>query len=406
MRATVGCVILLRMKKALVVLALCVLGATALFAWANRAQIRALVPLLREAPGLPPAGEPLPFSLPDGFTARLYSSEVPGVRVLARDPRGTLLASLPGAGSVVALPDEDGDGVADAVYEVIKGLDRPHGIAFLCDAECVLYIAEEGAVRSYAYDADTRKAQLRETVAQLPENGGHATRTLLPHPDGRLLVSVGSSCNVCEERDDRRASILAIDVATKEVERFAWGLRNTVFMAIHPVTGEIWGTDMGRDHLGDDLPPEEINILREGGWYGWPWFYGKNVEDYNFSPNARPSFAQEAVPSHIDMQAHSAPLGLAFIPEEGWPEEYWHDLIVAFHGSWNRSVPTGYKLVRIDLDDRGNFLAAIDDFMTGFTSGRTVLGRPVDVLAEPGGTLYVSDDRAGAIYRITRDSME
>lgn len=376
----------------------------AILFWTNRAQIFALIPLIQKPPALPPAGEPLPFSLPAGFTARLFADELPGVRVMVRDPRGTLLASLPGEGRVVALPDENGDGVADVVLDVISGLARPHGLAFVCAQECLLYIAEEEAVRSYSYNDRTRKAALRETLALLPVDGGHSTRTLLPHPDGKqLLVAVGSSCNVCQERDERRAAILAIDLTTNDVNRFAHGLRNTVFFTVHPVTGEIWGTDMGRDLLGDDVPPEEINIIREGSWYGWPWFYGKNTEDLAFSPNARPSFAQEAIPSHIDMQAHSAPLGLAFIPEEGWPKEYWHDLLVAFHGSWNRTVPTGYKLVRIDLDAEGNFLGNIDDFMTGFTEGRTVLGRPVDVLAEPGGTLFVSDDRADAIYRITRE---
>ena len=174
-------------------------------------------------------------------------------------------------------------------------------------------------------------------------------------------------------------------------------------MAIHPVTGEIWGTDMGRDLLGDDVPPDEVNIIREGGNYGWPICYGKNIHDADFDKNTyirNPCMEPFEQPSQIDIPAHSAPLGIAFIPEEGWPEEYWHDILVAYHGSWNRSVPTGYKIVRID--EHG----IATDFMTGFMDGGEVLGRPVGLLVEPGGALYISDDRAGVIYKVARTSME
>jgi glucose/arabinose dehydrogenase len=222
------------------------------------------------------------------------------------------------------------------------------------------------------------------------------------HPDGmRILISVGSSCNVCEEEDSRRAAVLSYDLQTDTVSTFATGLRNTVFMATHYVTGDIWGTEMGRDMLGDDIPPDEVNVLAEGAWYGWPWFYGKNIEDLDFSPNARPSFVKQAVESHLDIPAHSAPLGIAFVPEEGWPEEFWYDALVAYHGSWNRSTPTGYKIVRFPLDARGMPEGSAVDFMTGFFTGTDeILGRPVDVIAEPGGSLYISDDRAGAVYRV------
>jgi len=378
------------------------------FVWLNRAQIAALVPLVRSTPSLPAGGEPLPFQVPPGFTARLFSRDTPGVRTLVRDPRGTLVASLTKDGRVVALPDDDGDGVADSVVEVVSGLYGPHGLAFVCsersDAGCLLYIAEEDAVRSYSYDEATRKALVKETLTILPSSGGHSTRSLALHPDGkRLLVSVGSSCNACEEKDTRRAAVLAIDLESMETRRFAWGLRNTVFMRVHPQTSEIWGTDMGRDLLGDDVPPEEVNIIREGAWYGWPWFYGANTKDLVFSRDVPPGFEQEAIPAHIEMQAHSAPLGLDFIPRKGWPEEFHNDLIVAFHGSWNRTSPTGYKLVRIELDASGKPSGEISDFMTGFTQGGNILGRPVDVLVEPNGVIYVSDDRAGGIYRISKD---
>ncbi len=392
---------------ALVLLLLC--GGIVYALSSGNVSVPGILALLKPAPALPPAGEPLPFQLPEGFTARLFSDEVPGARVMVRDSAGAILVSLTREGSVVALRDADGDGVAEDVRVVIDGLDTPHGLAFVCDEfgvqPCVLYIAEEDAVRAYDYDASAKRATLRDTLVSLPSGGGHSTRTLLLHPDGkRLLVSVGSSCNVCIESDERRAAILAVDIATKESRLFATGLRNTVFMETHYVTGDLWGVDMGRDLLGDDLPPEEVNIIREGGWYGWPYFFGKNTRDTTFRPSV--DSHPTPIPSHIDMQAHSAPLGLAFVPEEGWPEEYWYDLIVAFHGSWNRSVPTGYKLVRIPLDAEGRQEGAVEDFMTGFMRNGEVLGRPSGLLIEPGGVLYVADDRAGALYRITRDSLD
>jgi glucose/arabinose dehydrogenase len=365
-------------------------------------QLRSALPLLAPAPALSER-EHLPLTAASGFEVRLFAHNLPGARVLTRDPQGALVVSLTGEGSVVALPDEDGNGVADATYEVIKGLDNPHGLAFIGGT---LYIAEEGRVGAYTYDTATRKATFVKTIAALPTGGGHSTRTLWPHPDNeRLLVSVGSSCNVCEEADSRRASILAITLATGEVAPYARGLRNTVFMTTHPVTGDVWGTEMGRDLLGDNIPPDEINILREGGNYGWPICFGQNIHDDDFDKKTyirNPCMEPFEKESHIDLQAHSAPLGLAFVPEEGWPEEYWHDALVAYHGSWNRSVPTGYRVVRIGLTPEGEPTGEVDDFLSGFRESGSVTGRPVAILAEPGGTVYVSDDRAGALYRITR----
>jgi glucose/arabinose dehydrogenase len=351
----------------------------------------------------PASQNPLAFELPNGFTATLFSDDVPGVRVLTRDSKGTIVASLTEQGRVVALPNRDIDPGADRVVTVLGGLNKPHGIVFIGDT---LYVAEEGSVTSYTYNADTFSATYIETLATLPTGGGHSTRSLLVWPDNsRLLVSTGSSCNVCNEEDPRRASIFSIDLATKEVRPFAKGLRNTVFMTLHPVLGDIWGTEMGRDWLGDDTPPDEINILKEGGNYGWPVCYGNNIHDTEFDKNIyvrNPCMEPFETPSHIDIPAHSAPLGIVFVPEEGWPEEWWHDALVAYHGSWNRSVPTGYKIVKIDLTPSGTPTGAVTDFMTGFTTESVVIGRPVGLMIEPGGTLWVSDDKAGAIYRVSR----
>lgn len=373
-----------------------------------------VAPIVTPLPPIPEDGS-LPFVVPEGFEVALFSEAVPGARVMVRDPRGTLVVSETTEGRVVALPDTNTDWKADRVVTILSGLYNPHGMVFRCgefgvpsDAGsdgCLLYVAETNAVKVYEYDADAFTATLRDTLATLPDDGGHYTRTLALDPDGRhLLVSVGSSCNVCVEADEHRASLLSIDMVTKEVAVYARGLRNTVFMARNPLDGALWGTENGRDLLGDDTPPDEINILTEGKNYGWPICYGKNIHDTQFDHNTyirAPCSAPFEEPSAIDIPAHSAPLGLVFVPEEGWPENLWLDLLVAYHGSWNRSVPTGYKIVHIEFDDQGHPTGRVEDFMTGFMDEKGALfGRPAGLLIEPGGTLYVSDDRRGAIYRV------
>ncbi|MEK7162473.1 MAG: PQQ-dependent sugar dehydrogenase, partial [Patescibacteria group bacterium] len=304
-----------------------------------------------------------PLKLLPGFSISVFAKGLGAPRVMSYDPAGNLVVSIPSEGRVVALPDRNADGAADEVITVIDGLNRPHGLATRCTEKCEFYVAETDKVTVYNYEYDEAKKihvpVNGRKIIDLPGDGGHFTRTVIfmPAPsDHKLLTSVGSSCNVCEESDPLRARILVSNADGSDLKEFAKGLRNAVFMTIHPVTGKIWATEMGRDFLGDDLPPDEINILKENGWYGWPWFYGKNVFDKQFAGNRMPSFAQEAISSHIDIPAHSAPLGLAFFPEEGWPEEYWHNLLVAYHGSWNRSEPTGYKIVRYKLDEQGNYL--------------------------------------------------
>jgi glucose/arabinose dehydrogenase len=349
--------------------------------------------------------EKTPLSLPPGFSISVFAKGLGGPRVMAYDPAGNLVVSIPSQGRVVALPDRNGDGVADEIVTVVDGLNSPHGLATRCTEKCEFYIAETDKVAVYDYDAEKLKATNKRKIIDLPAGGGHTTRTLLfmPAPnDHRLLISVGSSCNVCNEEDSRRAKVLISNADGGDLKEFAKGLRNSVFMAIHPVTGDIWATEMGRDLLGDDTPPDEVNILKEGGNYGWPVCYGSNVHDTDFDKNVyfrNPCMAPFETPSRIDVPAHSAPLGLAFVPEEGWPQEYWHNLLVAYHGSWNRSVPTGYKIVRYKLDAQGKGMER-EDFISGWLTDEGVWGRPVDILVQPGGTIFISDDKAGVIYRV------
>jgi glucose/arabinose dehydrogenase len=409
------------MKALIALVLIAALGAGAYFAYdyVKRKPPAWLVELVAGKPAPPPlpGGDIAPFTVPEGFMATIYARDLDGPRVMTRDPKGAMLVSLTKAGKVVALPDLDGNGVADRTVTVLENLKQPHGIAVICpdtgnasaDQDgCVLYVAETGALKTYAYDADTYGAAYKETLAAFPTGDGHFTRTLLQHPDGEhLLISVGSSCNVCDETSPLRATVQSLSLTDNSLTTFAKGLRNTVFMAVHPVTGEIWGTDNGRDLIGDDIPPDDVNVIKEGGDYGWPICYGNRVHDTDFDKKQyfRDPCA-DTVPPVIALQAHSAALGLAFVPEEGWPEAWWHDLLVAYHGSWNRSVPTGYKVVRFDLSPEGVPATGTPiDVMTGFlpegAKSSEPLGRPAGLLVEPGGVMYVSDDHAGAIYRVS-----
>ena len=366
----------------------------------------------------------MPLKLPEGFSISIFAKDLGKPRVVTLDPAGRVLVSIPASGKVVALPDENTDGVADKAIVVVEGLNRPHGMAVRCAGNagvqrCALYIAESDKVVVYDYDQGSAKATNKRKLVDLPDGGNHFTRTIMFMPvpnENKLLIAVGSTCNVCNEKDWRRAKILLADVGTVDAPKvgdlnvFASGLRNSVFMALHRVSGKIWATEMGRDLLGDNIPPDEINII-EGNPsarlgisdYGWPICYGKNVHDSNFDKNQyiRDPCADKTS-SYIDIQAHSAPLGLAFIPEEGWPQEYWYNLLVAYHGSWNRTVPTGYKVVRYKLDSQGKYIGQ-EDFITGWLTKDGALGRPVDIVVQPGGYIYISDAKAGVIYRVTRN---
>jgi len=349
----------------------------------------------------------MPLKIPDGFSISIFAKDLGGPRVLTFDPTGKILVSIPSQGKILRIYDADNDGFGETVNTVISGLNRPHGIAFNCaETPCKLYIAETDKVAAYDYDENLGIAKNKTILAELPGSGRHFTRTIGFGPDGRLYVSIGSSCDVCIENDTRRAAIFSMDKDGSDFHKFAGGLRNAVFFAWHPLTKDLWATEMGRDYLGDNLPPDEINIVKNGNDYGWPICYGKNIHDTNFDRNVyvRDPCASKT-PSYIDIPAHSSPLGLAFIPADSkWPREYWNNLLVAFHGSWNRTVPTGYKVVRYKLDENGNPPADVssEDFITGWlTSSGEIIGRPVDILVKPHGVIYISDDRAGVIYRVS-----
>ncbi len=333
-----------------------------------------------------------------GFKISIFADNLPGVRVIKEDTLGNFWVSQTSAG-LVSLLSMDG-GVVVSHAPVFKDLNNPHGLAFSPQNSFRIYIAEEDKIISAPIYSEPDNIK----VFDLPGGGNHKTRTIDFGSDGGLYASVGSTCNVCREADERRGVILRAGEDEKEWEVFARGLRNTVFFAWRE-DGKMFGTEMGRDFLGDDLPPDEINIIREGN-YGWPVCYGKNIHDGDFDKNIyfrNPCMEPFEVGSYIDIPAHSAPLGLAFIPQNsGWPQDYWGDLLVAYHGSWNRSAPVGYKVVRYEFDESGEYTGRVFDFMTGFlTAAGEVLGRPVDILVKNDGSALITDDYAGIVYKVT-----
>lgn len=332
-----------------------------------------------------------------GVRVSVFASGMAGARFMAEDANGVLFLSVPSDGTVLALPDRDKDGVADETIVFARGLKRPHGLEF---RNGELLVAEAARVVALRDDDGDLKADSKKIITEdVPSGGGHWTRTVVIGPDKAIYVAAGSSCNACVEEDRRRAAVLRY--AGGKAEVFASGLRNTVGLEFHPKTGKLWGVDNGRDMLGDDLPPEELNLIEEGRDYGWPYCYGKRVPDPELGSKGR---CAGTVPPEVEMQAHSAPLGVAFGYGLDFPKMVRKSLLVAFHGSWNRSVPTGYKVVAIPFNDKGLPAGKPFDVITGWLEGREAWGRPVDVLAGRDGAMYVSDDHAGAVYRVTYEA--
>jgi glucose/arabinose dehydrogenase len=395
-------------------LAVAAFFAAGFFCWKN---LRGLEPVFRESPQditelIPASGNDqtnasegenqtdFPLKLPAGFTISIFARDLPLVRVITFDSAGNIWLSRTRTGAITRLEIKNGEVAGQS--DIFRNLRNPHGLVFDPEDPQQLYIAEEDKI----FRVRIGDNNAPQKIADLPAGAGHSTRTLLFGTDGKLYVSIGSSCNVCAESDLRRAKVFSLNKDGSDFKEFARGLRNSVFMVNHPESEKIWATDMGRDHLGDNLPPEEVNILEEGADYGWPYCYGENIHDDNFDKNRNVS-CEGKTPPMIEYQAHSAPLGLAFVPEDSnWPDEYKNNLLVAYHGSWNRSEPSGYKIIRFKTDKKGNITKSGEDLVTGWMAGGSgreagniALGRPVDIKFHE-SAMYVSDDKAGVIYKI------
>lgn len=352
-----------------------------------------------------PFARPRELQLVSGFRIGVFAADLPGVRTMAVAPNGDLYATLPRRGRIVALPDRDGDGVVDSVETVASGLDCPYGMVF---REGGLYVALSGEVVRYAYVPGEWAVGSPEVIVDgLPNSGcqPHHFRGLAIDGAGMLYVSLGSTCNVCIERDGRRGGVMQYRPDGTGEQQYATGLRNPVGLTFNPATGELWTVVNERDLLGDDIPPDMVTSVQEGADYGWPFCYqggdGGWVVDSRV-PARNPSCAELTAPT-VPVQAHSAPLGLAFYDGEQFPAAYRGDLFVGYHGSWNRSRATGYKVVRIRFIN-GQAQSPLDfarGWLTGPRGPADAWGRPVEPVVGSDGSLYVTDDRTNAIYRIS-----
>lgn len=342
------------------------------------------------------------FRLAEGFEVQLFADGIPNARFMRFSPGGDLIVSQPRVGQVVhVLRDSDGDGRSDGQRVLIEGLDRPHGLDF---HEGHLYIGEGGAIARIGFlesgpDTIAVEGSPIRIAEGIPSGENHWSRTLRFGPDGMIYLNVGSSCNVCEEEDPRRAAILRFNADGSGEEIYASGLRNSVGFDWRPETGELFATDNGRDLLGDDYPPCELNRIEYGGFYGFPVANGDRRPDPDLGAGQEDRIAASIPPAH-SFQAHTAPLGMTFIRHPSAPESYRGAALVAQHGSWNRTELSGYKVVSLHWDSEGKIQER--DFMTGFEVDEEVIGRPVDIIEGPDGAFYLSDDYGGAIYRIAR----
>jgi glucose/arabinose dehydrogenase len=328
-----------------------------------------------------------------GFGVSIYAGNIEGARMLQFTEAGHLLVSRPHQGEVILLEhDNDRDGAPDGQRVVIDDLNKPHGIAIY---DGWLYIGEVnqiGRVRIKEPDFTTYGAY-EVVIGDLTGDGNHPYKNIIFGEDDRLYVSQGSTCNVCLEVDKRRAAITSFDPDGRREKMFASGLRNSVGMAWSTRDGELYATDNGRDLLGDNFPPCELNKIVEGGFYGWPYVNGFGQQDPEYGRGSN----GDASDPEFGFAAHNAPLGITFVDEQYWPAVFEDSALVALHGSWNRTVPDGYRVVSLhwngdEIEQR--------DFLSGFESSGNISGRPVDVTIGPDGAAYVSDDYAGAIYRV------
>jgi len=339
------------------------------------------------------------LTLPAGYSISEYA-HVGGARFMALGPDGAVYVSRPSAGEVVRLVDADGNGEAESQVVAASGLNRPHGLAFHSG---YLYIANTDGVVRVRLGANGQAAGSAERVNSYSGGGGHWSRSIAFGADSAMYVSVGSSCNLCVESDSERASVVRFNEDGSNGRVFSRGLRNAVGLALNPQTQKLWVSQNERDNIApdhQDLPPEELNILQDGKDFGWPYCYslhGKPVPNPEYNDAGR---CAATVSAALEMQAHSAPLGMTFLDKATMlPAEYRGDLLVAFHGSWNRNTPTGAKVVRVHIS--GGLPTSIEDFVSGWQrNDGSRWGRPADVQVYKDGSVLISDDQSGSLYRV------
>lgn len=332
--------------------------------------------------------------LPPGFRIELYARNIPGARSLALGAKGTVFIGSRREGTVYALTAEGGKPAK--VIAIARDLNMPNGVAFRQGA---LYVAEVNRVIRFD-DIENRLAHPPQPVVvndTFPHETHHGWKFVRFGPDGKLYVPVGAPCNVCESKDPRFATIMRMSPDGRNVEIFARGVRNTVGFDWNPADRVLWFTDNGRDLMGDDIPPDELNRApRPGLHFGFPYWHGKKIKDPEFGGKMA---AHAFVPPELELPAHVAALGMRFYTGTMFPKEYRGQIFIAEHGSWNRSIPTGYRISLVRL--KGNQAVGYQPFAEGWLQHGEAWGRPVDVQALPDGSMLVSDDKAGVLYRIS-----
>jgi len=336
------------------------------------------------------------IKLPEGFSIDIYAQGVKNARSMVLSPSGTLFVGSREKGNVYAVLDTNSDFIADKVITIAEKLNSPNGVAFK-DGD--LYVAEISRILKF----DDIENQLQSPPGpvvvydELPEEGHHGWKYIAFGPDGKLYVPVGAPCNICLSDQEIFASIGRMDADGSNFEIFVHGIRNTVGFDWHPGDNVLWFTENGRDWMGDNRPPDELNRAPEAGMhFGYPFCHGQDIPDNEFGSQRN---CNEFVKPVQDLGPHVAALGMKFYTGNMFPDEYRQQIFIAEHGSWNRTTPLGYRVMLVKLN--GNTVQSYSVFAEGWLQGGSAWGRPVDIVQLSDGSLLVSDDKADMIYRIS-----
>ncbi len=334
--------------------------------------------------------------LPDGFKIHVFAENVENARSMVLGEKGTVFVGSRGAGKVYALVDENKDYIAEKVIIIANDLNQPNGVAFL-DGD--LYVAEISKIWKYENIEDNLDSPPTPVLISeaFPSDLHHGWKYIAFGPDGKLYVPVGAPCNICLSDNEIYASITRMDPDGSNLEVFAHGIRNTVGFDWNPKDNVLWFTDNGRDMLGDDIPPDELNRAPQAGMhFGYPFCHASGISDPEFGGQRSCDGFTWPVQ---DLGPHVAALGMLFYTGDMFPAEYQNNILIAEHGSWNRTTPIGYRLTHVKLN--GNEATSYDVFAEGWLGNSGAWGRPVDIIQMPDGSILVSDDTAGKVYNIS-----
>ncbi len=337
------------------------------------------------------------ISLPNGFSINIFADNIVGARSLVVGDNGVVFVSSPSTGKIIALQDRDGDGISEKKWLVASKLNFPNGLAFF---EGSLYVGEiDRVIRIDSAEENLGSKPIVSTVISgLPNHKHHGYRYIGIGPDKKLYIGIGVPCNVCLINRDTYGVIKRINLDGTSLETFATGIRNTMGFDWHPITGDLWFNDHGRDWLGDDIPSDELNHAPIKGLdFGFPYCHQGDLSDPEFGGKIP---CDSFTPPKLNHGAHVAPNGLRFYSGNTFPDKYKNSIFIAQHGSWNRTVKSGYRITVVHLADDDNGLLS-NIFADGWTNNNRVFGRPVDLIVSPAGDLLVTDDHRGVIYRIT-----